>query len=305
MDGMFSAWCFWKRNPDILLHPAIYSKNENKDPDFDQLVKKIGNSKPQVYVADFSYSKYKINKLKEISSYFCLLDHHDTAFSQLQDVSHCYFDLSQSGSMLSYKYNFPRQNDNEIPFIFQYVQDYDLWKFKLPYSKEINAGLQKYIHSNARRREGILKQFKKIDELVTLSQEELNKKFYNDGKNILEEKQRKVIEESLKSKSGFFKSETGMSYNVKIIETRFDPNTLGNYICTNDTDCDFALIFYKNDKENNFKCSLRSSKDHVHVGEIAKQLSLKAGNVGGGGGHPKASGFSCQNSPMGLFTLFN
>ena len=51
------------------------------------------------------------------------------------------FDLSHSGAVLAWKYFC---SDAEIPDLLRYVEDQDLWHWKLPRSEEVNAAITSY-----------------------------------------------------------------------------------------------------------------------------------------------------------------
>lgn len=82
-----------------------------------------------------------------------MLDHHKTAEKDLDGLCvECYrdildrlpsvtFDMKKSGAMLTWEFLYPNAPPS---WVVQYVQDRDLWEWKLPLSKEINANLRSY-----------------------------------------------------------------------------------------------------------------------------------------------------------------
>ncbi len=84
-----------------------------------------------------------------------VLDHHVTSQDRLEaDPTICnaiaregheiIFDMSRSGSVLAWQYFSP---DQPVPDLLRYVEDQDLWAWKLPRSQEVNAAITSYPRS--------------------------------------------------------------------------------------------------------------------------------------------------------------
>jgi uncharacterized protein len=93
----------------------------------------------EVYILDFSYPRSVMEDLLEQHTQVITLDHHKTAQEALLGLRGALFDMQRSGAMISWEYFHP---DREIPDLFRYIQDRDLWNWKLEHTKEITAGLQ-------------------------------------------------------------------------------------------------------------------------------------------------------------------
>jgi len=89
-----------------------------------------------VYVLDFSYPRAELLRMAAEAASIVVLDHHKTAQAELADLDFCTFDMNRSGAMLTWKHFFPRE---PVPFLVDYVQDRDLWRWKLNDSRAINA----------------------------------------------------------------------------------------------------------------------------------------------------------------------
>lgn len=153
-DGFSAAWCFhhveqyWETNFDF--HAGIYN-----DPPLDV-------SDRVVYLVDFSYKSAVVEEMAKSAKQIILIDHHKTAIDDLaplieSKVIQAYTDLERSGAMLAWDYLFNSQHgDNgdvlethdrgspyyvEPPKLLRYIQDRDLWKFKLANSRDINANV--------------------------------------------------------------------------------------------------------------------------------------------------------------------
>ena len=89
-----------------------------------------------VAILDFSFNNETTKAMIESASDLIILDHHKSAMVELHDISNTQFDMTKSGAMLSWEFFHPGK---ECPKFIQYIQDRDLWKWELPYSKEFSA----------------------------------------------------------------------------------------------------------------------------------------------------------------------
>jgi len=106
----------------------------------------------RVLIVDLSFSRDDLFAIQKVASEVIVIDHHKTAAADLGDLPFAVFDMNYSGAGLLWKVlieYFKKQGqaaqvaDPEFPpMLAQYVQDRDLWKWKLPQSNEINAWLQ-------------------------------------------------------------------------------------------------------------------------------------------------------------------
>ncbi len=102
-----------------------------------------------VVVLDFSYKRPVLEEMVRVCRTMVLRDHHKTAQADLEPTdawptaTDFLFDMSKSGAMLAWDYFFPGER---APWLVEYVQDRDLWLWKLPFSKEVSAGLATLPH---------------------------------------------------------------------------------------------------------------------------------------------------------------
>lgn len=100
----------------------------------------------RVYLVDFSYKPAPLQLLTDVAERVIVLEHHKSAFDDLMGVQYAnntktfqlYFDLERSGAGLTWDHLFPGV---KRPMIVDYVEDRDLWRFKLPQSKRVNSYL--------------------------------------------------------------------------------------------------------------------------------------------------------------------
>lgn len=129
-DGQASAWVAKKAISHAVLVPIQYG-----DP-----VPDIHDS--NVFLVDFSFKRDVMINLIRNNNYVTVLDHHKTAEEALEGLqdkcSNCtiIFDMNRSGAGIAWDFFFTNQ---PRPWFINYVEDRDLWRWKLPSSREINA----------------------------------------------------------------------------------------------------------------------------------------------------------------------
>jgi hypothetical protein len=105
-----------------------------------------------VVFVDIAPALDELQELSAVAAQVVVLDHHVTARARLMvdlgivneieaDGHELHFDLSHSGAVLSWQYFHP---DEEVPELLRYVEDQDLWNWKMPDSDAVNAALASY-----------------------------------------------------------------------------------------------------------------------------------------------------------------
>lgn len=136
MDGVASAWCFWKQHKDFELYPGIYQKDEELDL---QLF-----ADRDIFMVDFSYPLKETKQILEVCKSLTMLDHHEGFFKMLEVLGthpklNTYFCTNKnSGCVISWEFLNPHE---PVPQALLHIQDRDLWRFELPFTREINAAL--------------------------------------------------------------------------------------------------------------------------------------------------------------------
>jgi len=107
-----------------------------------------------VVFVDIAPANGELRELGEAAAHVVVLDHHHSARvrfesepslqNALSDDGHLVrFDLSHSGAMLAWLHFHP---DREPPPLLLYVEDQDLWNWRLPHSAEVNAAIGAHPH---------------------------------------------------------------------------------------------------------------------------------------------------------------
>lgn len=143
-DGFGAAWAAWKKLGDTADYKPVQYGQE--PPDVGQYV--------VIYILDFSYPLHTLMGMSgftrivqndasvtRLNHHIMVIDHHLSAQQQLKDYPHAIFDMTHSGAYLAWKYFHP---DECAPELIRYVEDRDMWWWKLPHSREISAALWSY-----------------------------------------------------------------------------------------------------------------------------------------------------------------
>ena len=130
MDGLFSSM--------VVKHYC-----NNKGIELEVIPMQYGDELPElkdqfVIMTDFSFKREVIENLYKNNKDLTVIDHHKTAEKELDGLDYCKFDMNHSGAVLTWKELFP---NDIIPEILLYIEDRDIWKWKLPDSQEFSAGI--------------------------------------------------------------------------------------------------------------------------------------------------------------------
>lgn len=278
-DGFGAAWCFHNADDsDYEFHAGVYGK---PPPDCTDRT---------VYMVDFSYKKEVVKQICKDAFFVYFIDHHITAINDLAPLSdrsnvefqHNFMaitDVNKSGAMLAWDFlHNGLAFDDAIkvssplymapPVLLDHIQDRDLWKFKLPNTREISAALFSYEYS-----------FELWDELMSSKVAGLlnlasagaaiERKHFKDIKELL------AVTQRIMHIDGNRIPVANLPYTLSsdagtIMAKEYESGTA------------FAACYWDTPEHRVF--SLRSAENGLDVSEIAARY--------GGGGHKHAAGFS-------------
>ena len=248
-DGFGAAYAVWKRFGDeVEYYPATHG-----DPPPDVTGR-------DVIMVDFSYKRGVLTEMLEHCESMTILDHHKTARDDLVTLFHpklrIVFDMDRSGAVIAWEYFHP---NTTIPSLLLYVQDRDLWQWRLPHSREILTALETYPM-----------RFDVWDRLVP-------QLLAGDGTHMLA--YHRSILDDMKTRADIMQLD---GYTVPVINApHFLASDLGNILAQGHP---FAVVYTVDAR--GVRYSLRSAEDGIDVSEIAKSH--------GGGGHFHAAGFETK-----------
>lgn len=140
-DGFGAAWAAWLKLKESAQYiPVQYGEkitSEDSPTGFT-----LDFTGKEVYIVDFSFDRETLLKIADVASRVVLLDHHKTAEDDLKDLTapnmEIQFDMGRSGAKITWDYFHP----NTPNWLIDYVQDRDLWQFKLPQAEQMGSFLQ-------------------------------------------------------------------------------------------------------------------------------------------------------------------
>lgn len=257
-DGFSAAWCFWHKYGDACDYLAGVYQQEVPDV--------TGRG---VYLVDFSYKRAVVLRMLEQASHITLIDHHKTAIEDLAGIESEKFstftDLNRSGATLAWDYLFPGV---DRPLLLGHVEDRDLWRFKLPGTREIQAFVFSHEYT-----------FEQWDRLMSAGQVELLQ--MTAAGAAIERKHHKDVAELV-----------GVCKRRMVIGGHEVPVASLPYTLVSDAAHamaqgePFAACYWDTAEGRVF--GLRAADDGLDVSDVAKQY--------GGGGHAKAAGFKVPRS---------
>ncbi len=125
-DGFCAAWVARRALAEAEFYPAAHGQTP---PDV---------AGREVYVLDFSYPRSTMDRMAEEANSLTVIDHHKTAEEALRGAPYATFDMNRSGAGMAWDFFFPGRSR---PWMVDYVEDRDLWRYRLPDSRSVNAYL--------------------------------------------------------------------------------------------------------------------------------------------------------------------
>lgn len=253
-DGFGAAWAAWKK----FGNKAEYIKTDYHFTPLEDLKNK------EIYILDFCYEKASImQKLLKNNKKLVVIDHHISHKEGVKVSSEYSFDLNQSGAVLSWKYFHPQKS---VPRLLRHIEDMDLWKFKIPYTKELLASLYTYDLD-----------FRLWDKIAAdWENARLKKRYLEEGKAIIKYQDKIVKELAEDSEQVIFENHKANVVNSPVLTSQ-----IGNYITEHKKKIGIIWTYEK----GRLIFSLRSG-GKIDVACLAQKYK--------GGGHKAASGFDLK-----------
>ena len=255
-DGFSAAWSAWRKMGDKADYIGI-------DPGT-KPIKGLLNK--EIYMVDLVYPAQYIGELIEKNKKFVAIDHHISnkeVFKLIPGDS--IFDVSHSGASLAWKYFHPKE---KVPRFIEHVEDMDLWRFKLPRTKEIIAYLDTH--------DLTFESWNEVSE--GLKDRSKYKEFVRTG-TLLLDYQDKLIERII---SNHAERVNFLGHKILAVNSPVFNSQIANILYER-----FLLplgIVWVYERNGNIHVSLRS--------DGKTDVSLLAGKFKGGGGHKGSAGFT-------------
>lgn len=275
-DGVGGAFPFWRLNDrgrNIEIKPINH---------YDSYPKNLVRGK-KVVMVDICFKRENILRLCRDAEVVVVLDHHDTSRRSIEGTEKIHdnigyvFDMKRSGAQISWNWCYPLESN---PWFIDIIADRDLWEWRIPNSRLIGRALYHFEWYT----------FQKMEELYTTATplRKLKETFIAQGR-LLHEIETKDISYSVGNSVLCDFTCVGKTYRVRL--TACHPtirsevgNTLANF-----KDCHFAATWRYDFQSDQWWISFRGAKDSsLKLNRIAEKF--------GGGGHPKACGFSIHGN---------
>jgi oligoribonuclease NrnB/cAMP/cGMP phosphodiesterase (DHH superfamily) len=251
-DGFGAAWAAWTK----FKNKAAYL------PAKDRLALPCEIKNKEVYVLDYTYEPALMKKLIEDNIRVTAIDHHISQEVGTKMTQNYSYDLKHSAAPLTWSYFHPKK---KVPMLLKYVEDRDLWNWKVPYSEEILTLVDLSPFD-----------FKVWNKIANDLDNTAKLKIYKKNGALLLKFQRALIEKLLPSAElVMFDGKKVWALNAPY----YFSSDLGHELAMRTKS--FAIIW--SESAGRIRVSLRAASN-IDVSKIAQKY--------GGGGHKAASGFS-------------
>jgi oligoribonuclease NrnB/cAMP/cGMP phosphodiesterase (DHH superfamily) len=272
-DGQAAAYAAWKKFGNTAEYIMV---------NYGQPIP-VMDSNSEVYIVDFSYKEPIIRDLMNRMFKVVVLDHHKTAKEELavfenetNDSGHLIkIDMSKSGCVLAWEYFHP---NIEVPDLFKFVQDRDLWKFEFSETKAVHEFLCSFSFN-----------FDQWNEWIN-SWQIYAKQIVNEGDAILRANE-KVIKNICRDA---YRTKLD-SWDVIALNSKFKPSECADYLWSNHgtgSQPDFIVVYHD---VNPLGKLARYGESIKRVFQLRCNGDFDVSVVArkfGGGGHKSAAGFT-------------
>lgn len=278
-DGFFAAVAFYHILKDSAkYHPVDAGKDAG--------VLSLGLCNRKIAMVDVAFGAETLQALTDAGNQVIVLDHHKSGLEKLAgkvEPTMAYFDMESSGAAIAWQFCI-----GYVPELVRYVEDRDLWRWKRPHSKQVNAGLALHMPTNfiywAEHTLGMHSGSKGGELFNTL----LTK-----GAAALDMEKLQVEEAVLRAHHGMLASPSHPFESLDVVSVNATTfrSEIANRLLALHPRIAVAMVYWFDGKRGGWHVSLRSRKDGEDVSKIARQF--------GGGGHAAAAGFFCEgNYPL-------
>lgn len=258
-DGFGGAWSAWKKFGNKAEYVGMHRNDTFEAP-----------KGKEIYFIDYLFPEEIIKEYIAKNKRVTAIDHHISMKSSAALTYAPSFSLDNSGSVLAWKYFHPNK---KVPLLLRYIEDRDLWKFKMPKAKEILAGTN-FSEENVYT-------FKGFGKLVeNFEKPQFRKKCIEDGKIV------KSVFDGINKKIATYAEEVVLDGQkcFAVNSPHMFASEVGNLLVLKSKKIGIAIVWYM--EGGYLRVSMRS-RGKYDVSKIAEKY--------GGGGHKHAAGFIVKN----------
>lgn len=254
-DGFASAYISWKylggNAKYIPMKYGVWEEDAVEDGD-------------SVLLLDISFQPEQLMEWYDRAESIVLLDHHESIASELTKMPfETVIDFDECGASLAHHYFAP---DKPTPTLVSYIRDRDLWRWELPYSREVSAYIASYPFDV------------EIWGQIEWTMDTTFSLVVSEGAAILRghnEMVERLVEGAYVNRF--------LGFEVPMVNSAILQSEIGNRLLELHGEASFAVVY--NVLRNGMKkYSLRGRIGGIDLGQLAKEH--------GGGGHPRAAGLT-------------
>ncbi len=124
-DGFGAAWAAWKK----------FGKRAEYIPVDPETLPEKPLRNRIIYTLDIAFKASVFRKLMKENKRVVTLDHHESRKDDIKAFPQNVFDNDCSGATIAWDYFHPGK---KIPLFLRYIEDNDIWRFRLPHTRELN-----------------------------------------------------------------------------------------------------------------------------------------------------------------------
>lgn len=197
----------------------------------------------RVLLVDVALSRENLLDARRHAHSILILDHHLSNWRELEDLPGCCFQMDYCGAVLSWRYFFPQR---KVPLFLWYIQDRDLWKWEHVGSRPFCAWFYKNVPFDMQHYLCFVQEPSCYLNLLRGVQQ---------GKKALQQVEQRVAELSKQAVSLRFQDHQVLAVEVDYYD-RHLLSELGSELAQ---EVDYALLYWRNHKSQQYHVSLRAS----------------------------------------------
>lgn len=287
-DGVWSAWAALQAidlqgGEDSVECLGVYYNKPLPDQAWE-----VAQDGGVIFIVDFSYPRADLVALQDAGAALVqVIDHHETAMNQLSGFHDAIFDMNRSGAVLTWEaFSSGRVESHSgvlaksskiygqpVPKLLEYVQDRDLWRHELPWTREVYSAMSSFGWMNTQPE--YLDKTVRVDTGYEPTDPKLVEQLIDLGKPAFRRRMEEV-RAIVQGHQYWVNLGDGL---VPIVEAQKYWSDVANMLCHIYLDAPYAVC-WRCDRNGDAVLDLRSLGFPVNA--IAKNL--------GGGGHRKAAG---------------
>ena len=298
-DGNAAAWVYWRYAKE----KGLLDKTEFVPMEAGKYPVDLDVKNKNVLMMDVCPKRSEIDTIVTTVKNLTILDHHKSGERDVENLEYknvyVDFDMNRSGCQIAWDYFYPKTDNFDDPdqlrssidpvgrpWFIDVIADRDLWKWQVPNSKELGCYLFNL---------GYYYDWEKMETLMDFTDQQ-KEVAIEVGKTLLLVEERQV-DFAVKNAVSTTATIDGVEYRVKLVGCSHTiASEVGNRLTKDEKECDFAAMWRYNPDGDEWWISCRTSKSDIDLSVITRKL--------GGGGHPKASGFTIKNEKGALQNFF-